>query len=384
MKIALLHSETRSYRVPLFNLLSENFDITFIFMYGANWSKQYPDSKKWKYKNMKQWKATGYSEDFSPGVILELLKPYDIIITSGLASFATHISFLIAKLTGKKIILWDETWEWPHTLAAKIAKPYAKFIVKHADACLAAGSKARDFYISLGANPEKVFIANNCAADMAKRGKKLMIDRLRKKYGVEGKKVILYLGRIIKYKGLDYLIKAFAKIEKRNNDSFLLIGGPDHGWEKHCKELAEKLKLKNYKFIGNIPHDSVQEHYLLAEVFVLPTRFLYEDNVVNESWGLTVNEAMSLGIPVIATTAVAAAYDMIENGISGYRVKEMQINALAEAIEKALANKPIGARKAFEKWNNYNKMFWAFKKAINLVKNRENLGFSSSSKTRGF
>ncbi len=369
LKIALLHSETRSYRVPLFELLNKLHDVTFYFMYGGGWSRQHPESRKWRYKDMKPVPMIGYSGDFSPGIIKELLQPYDIIITSGLASFATHISFPIAKLTGKKIILWDETWEWPRTLAAQIAKPYAKFIVEHADAYLAAGTKAKEFYISFGADPKKVFIANNCAADMAKRhANKKITENLRKKYKLAGKKVVLYLGRIIKYKGLDYLIRAFKEIEQKNPDAFLLIGGPDAGWEQHCKELAEKIGLKNYKFIGNVPHETVQEHYLLADVFVLPTRFLYEDNVVNESWGLTVNEAMSLSIPVVATTAVAAAYDMIENEVSGHIVKERDVNALARAIQKTLAKKPTGARKAFEKWNNYDKMFNAFNKAIELVK----------------
>ena len=59
--------------------------------------------------------------------------------------------------------------------------------------------------------------------------------------------------------------------------------------------------------------------------------------------------------------------DMIENGVSGYQVPQQNIPALAVAIEKSLANKPTGARKAFEHWNNYNTMFTAFKKAITLV-----------------
>ncbi|MBS3125169.1 glycosyltransferase family 4 protein [Candidatus Woesearchaeota archaeon] len=366
--IALLHSETRSYRVPLFERLNKFYNITFYFMYGGGWSKQHPESKKWKYHDMRPLPMVGYAGDFSPGIVTQLFKPYDVIITSGLASFATHISFIIAKLTGKKLILWDETWEWPRTLAARIAKPYAKFIVKHADACLAAGTKARDFYISFGADPQKIFIANNSAVDMAKRSiDEKYVQQLRKKYGLEGKQVITYIGRIIKFKGLDFLLKAFVEIEKKNPNAFLFIAGPDAGWEEHCKELARKLGLKNYIFAGNAPHEHVQEYYSLSDVFVLPSRFLYEDNIVNDSWGLMVNEALSLGIPVVGTTAVAAAYDMIENGVSGYQVPQQNIPALAVAIEKSLANKPTGARKAFEHWNNYNTMFTAFKKAITLV-----------------
>ena len=65
-------------------------------MYGGGWSKQHPESKKWKYHDMRPLPMVGYAGDFSPGIVTQLFKPYDVIITSGLASFATHISFIIA------------------------------------------------------------------------------------------------------------------------------------------------------------------------------------------------------------------------------------------------------------------------------------------------
>ena len=367
-KIALLHSETRDYRVPIFDRLNKKYDITFYFMYGAGWSRQYPESRKWKYKDLKRIPMIGYTSDFSPGIIPKLFKDYDIIITSGLSSFATHTAYLAAKLTGKKLILWDELWEWPSTLAAKLAKPYAKHIVKKADACIAAGTKAKEFYQSFGANPKKVFIANNCAVDMKGKENMKRVAQLRKQLKLEGKEVILYLGRIIKYKGLDYLIRAFKQIKNKN--AFLLIAGPDHGWENECKKLAKQLKIQNIAFIGPVPHKDVANYYKLSEVFVLPARFLYEDNVTNEAWGLAVNEALSLSTPVVTTTAVAAGYDMIQNGKSGYLVKERDINELQQAIEKTLKNKKMKAeaRKAFEQWNDYNKMLAGFKKAIEYVK----------------
>ncbi len=367
--IALIHSETRSYRVPLWERLNKAYNIHFYFMYGAGWSKHHPEHKHWKYTDMKRFPSIGYSSDFSPGIMREMLKGYDIVIASGLASFGTHATFPLLKLLGKKVILWDETWEWPRTTPAKIAKPYAKYIVKHSDALIAAGSKAKEFYESFGAQHKDIFIANNCAADLRPKVSKTKVEQLRKKYKLGGKQVILYLGRIIKYKGLDYLIKAFKDIERKNKNAFLLIAGPDAGWQEHCEDLAKESGLKNYKFIGEAPHADVQNYYALANVFVLPTRTLYEDNVVNESWGLSVNEAMSLGVPVVATTAVAAAYDMLD-GKTGIMVKEQDISALHKAIEKVLKTPPKKehVRKAFERWNNYDKMFTAFKKAIQHVK----------------
>ncbi|PIN75621.1 hypothetical protein COV18_02125 [Candidatus Woesearchaeota archaeon CG10_big_fil_rev_8_21_14_0_10_37_12] len=370
--IAIIHSETRSYRVPLFDKLSKAYNTVFYFTHGGGWSKQYPSSKEWRYCDLRSYNIIGYKGDFSPSIIKWLFKrKHDVIITSGLASFATHVSFLIAKITGKKLILWDETWEWPRTFGARIAKLYAKFIVKHADACIAAGSKAKEFYVSFGAKPKKVFIANNCAVDLLKKKTDSQkIAELKKKYNLKNKKIVLYLGRIIKYKGLDYLIRAFAKIEKSNPDAILIIGGPDCGWEAHCKKLAKNIGLKNYVFIGSVPHSEVKEHYLLADVFVLPSRTLYENNVVNESWGLAINEALSLGIPIVSTTAVAAGYDMIKNGKNGFLVKERDVSAISNAIQSTLKNNIFmrkEARKTFERWNDYDKMVKGFKDAIEYV-----------------
>jgi len=371
-KIALLHSETRSYRVPLFDLLSKNYDITFYFMYGAGWSKQYPESKHWKYKDMKRISMIGYGSDFSSGIIFELFKKYDIIITSGLASFATHASFLIAKITGKKLILWDETWDWPHTFWAKFAKPYAKCIVRHADACIAAGTRARDLYIQFGANPKKVFIAPNVALDFSKYPvRQDLLRKMKRDLGIENKKVILYLSRIVQYKGLDYLIKAFQIIEQKDPGAFLLVGG-DGAFRGFCEQLAKDLRIKNIRFLGEVPHDKVHYYYHLCDVFVLPSRHLYTQNECSESWGLVLNEVMSIGKPVVSTTAVAGAYDLIKNGKNGYLVREKNSDILAEKILIIFENNQISkvmsqnSKKIIRSFSP-NEQYKGFQEAITLV-----------------
>jgi len=376
-KILFIHRGLQDYRIGLFNKLGKRLGITIMFTFTDN-KKMYPHLfKRARFKSIivkEKRPFLGYTEGFSLDLVRQLFKRKDdIIISSDLTSFATHASFLIAKLTGKKFLIWDELWEWPTSFSAKLAKPYAKLIAKHADACILAGSKAKEFYQNMGAKRNKLFIANNCAADMKPRVNKKHVEQLRRKYGLKNKRVILYLGRIIKYKGLDYLIRAFKKIEAKNPNTFLLIAGPDAGWESHCKKLAKELNITNIKFIGPAPHKEVSDYYSLSDVFVLPARFLYDDNVTNEAWGLAINETMSLSIPVVSTTAAAAAHDMITNGKNGYMVKERSVSQLTDAIQKTLRkSKQMGknARKTFEQWNDYDKQYQGFENALNYVNKR--------------
>ncbi|MBS3147278.1 glycosyltransferase family 4 protein [Candidatus Woesearchaeota archaeon] len=375
-KVCFIHRGLQDYRLELFNKLHDKLKAHIILTWGEN-KKKMPDLfEKARFKStvVKEIRPfLAYSEGFSLELITHLWKKrYDVIITSDLTSFATHISFLIAKLTGAKFLIWDELWEWPRTLGAKIAWPYCKLIARHCDGYLMAGTKAAEFYISIGAKKEKVFIANDSAVDMKGKANPGRVQELRAKHNLEGKKVALYLSRIIKYKGLDYLIKAFKEVEQKEPNSFLLIAGPDvGGFEEHCKKLAKQIGLQNYAFIGRVPHEDVANYYSLCDVFVLPSRFLYEDNVTNEAWGLVVNEVMSTSKPVISTTAVASAFDLIENGVNGYRVKEQSSKELADAILKTLPkSEELGnaARKRFEEWNNYTKQTRAFVAAIQKAK----------------
>ena len=330
--------------------------------------------KKWKIKIIEDRPMIGYQR-FSPGIFKELNK-YDIIIASDSTSFPAHAAFLWGKLVlRKKLILWNELWTYPRILTTKLIKPLICKMTKKADACIAAGTKARDLYREFGADPHKITIAPNCAVEFDESYKDHKhVEDLREKFGLKGKKVFLYIGRILPYKGLDNLIKAFSAIEQKYPQAFLLIGGPsEDGFEDECKQLAKKLGVKNIKFIGPVPHEDVANHYLLCDIFVLPTRFLWSSAVPSEAWGLTINEVMSLGRPVITTTAVAAGYDMIEQGKNGYIVKEGDVKALAKVMNDFLSNekksKQMGteAKKTVNINFNYDKTAEGFHEAIRIA-----------------
>jgi len=370
-KIVFVHAGMRAYRNKLFNLLSKNLNLKYLFYVGKKQASKYKkewekDSKKWDYKIMFPIKNLGYTY-ITPQLFWEV-NGYDTVVTSDLSSFATHLTFLRTRFSRKKFVVWGENWEWPEFFAARVIMPYVRLILRRCDSCIVAGSKAKEFFVENGANPDKVFIAPNCGEKIDKSN----IDRkfqknLKSKIGK--RKVVLYLSRIVPYKGLDYLIKAFAKLNRK--DLFLLIGGPgEPEYEKKCRELAKKLNIKNISFEGRIPHNKIANYYDLCDVFVLPSTFRKQDPVSSEAWGLVVNELLPFNKAIVSTTAVAAAFDLIENGKNGFRVKEKSVNELSKAISKALKLKKSTISKVNkEKMNEftYEKQFLGFKVGIDYA-----------------
>lgn len=368
-KIFYIHNFFIDFRNPLFEKLNEKFDLTMLMtretlvtdenMYQINYRKR-PENVKYK--------IFSHSSFFSKyslawGVIPYLLfKDYDLVISTDPHVSETWLSFLISKLRRKKFVIWTETFEWKRAPRAKLAEPLVKLICRHADACVAVGKKSKEYFIKKGASPNKVFITPDTAQSYE------IIKRVNDS-DLKNKKIILYLSRIVPYKGLDILIKAFAKLEKEIKDSFLLIAGKG-SFEQEAKNLAKSLNIKNIKFLGPVDKEHIGFYYSICDVFVLPSTFRDYDA---ECWGLVLNEAMAFGKPVVSTDAVGGAYDLINNGINGFMVKHGNVEELYSALKKILTDdklrKKMGeeSKKLIKTKFNYNNMSKGFEKAINYA-----------------
>jgi len=364
LKVAFIHPEIRTYRVGVLNRLAEEYSFSFLIAYDKSEVSSYPDHKRWNV-SLFSWfvRFLGTNRTFPPGVFLKILRgDYDVVIASDSTTVETILAFLAARLSGKKFILWNELWDYPVLLRFRLMKPFLMFMTRNADALIAAGSKARELYLAWGASKKKIFIAPNCALDYAPAE----VEDVRGKLGLAGKKVVLYLGRLVQYKGLDVLLQAFAELEKTMDDLSLVVGGTGP-FEAECKELARKLGVRNVSFVGYVR--DVASYYRMCDVFVLPARFV-RDSVPSEAWGLVLNEVMSVGKPVVATDAVAGAFDLVEDGKNGFIVENRNVEALRAALEKILADdrlmQSMGERSRriiCEKFT-YDKMFTGFTEAI--------------------
>lgn len=138
--------------------------------------------------------------------------------------------------------------------------------------------------------------------------------------------IILFTGRMIALKGLDVLIDSFAEIVQ-DLDAHLVLAGAGN-FEPWKRRLSRKnIPNSKYTFLGKVPYHEMPFLYPLASVFVLPS--------YSESFPLTILEAMSAGIPVIATN-VGGLPEMIENGVNGFLINPGDSSALSQKISEVL------------------------------------------------
>ncbi|MFC1989489.1 glycosyltransferase [Chloroflexota bacterium] len=151
----------------------------------------------------------------------------------------------------------------------------------------------------------------------------------RRKYNLDNdQRIILYLGRIHKVKGLDLLIKAFVSVAKTLNDAKLVIAGPDDGHLGVLKGLVKELRIEGkVLFTGPLYEREKLEAYVDCDVYVLPS--------VYEIFGITVLEAYACGTPVIVTDRCGIA-DVV-NAQAGL-VVEYDKDQLRDAILHMLSN----------------------------------------------
>lgn len=180
---------------------------------------------------------------------------------------------------------------------------------------------------------------------------------------------ILYTGRLDSGKGLIDLITAADIVCKEyNHVNFYIVGnGP---LENYLKKMVKKLNLaKNFNFVGFVSNFEIIKYYHQATIYVFPS--------YHEGFPTTLLEAMSCGLPVVATK-VEGNMDLIINNKNGLLVPPKCPKKLAEAIiklinDRSLQNKlGLNARKYIESNYDWDVITDKFLKIYNLIRDQNN------------
>jgi len=153
--------------------------------------------------------------------------------------------------------------------------------------------------------------------------------------GLEGRPLLLYVGRIAPIKGLETLLDAVALLSARGvGVRLLVVGGeadePVDGHESALRRRLEALGLDDaVRFVGPQPQPALRDFYVAADAVVLPSYY--------ESFGMVALEAMACGTPVIASR-VGGLTTTVRDGVTGFLVPEGNVAALADSIERLLAD----------------------------------------------
>jgi glycosyltransferase involved in cell wall biosynthesis len=345
VRIALLTEIPAPYRIPLFNALgtTEGVELEVLFLAERDPRRQYPVYEHEFRFDRRVLSGTGALARgrwvvLSRGTHRELDRfDPDVVLLGGWNQPAFWTGLRWARRHGRPVVLWVESTLHDERSGSLVLERLKRRAVAAAAGFLVPGRAAREYVQSLGVSPERIVIAPN-AVDLSI-------------FSVEADRnghhdcTFLYVGRLAPEKGLDVLLRAFRDVPA---GSLLLAGsGPQ---EEELRALADD----RVEFLGQVARENLPALYAQADCLVLPSR--------SEPWGMVLNEAAAAGLPLVATDAAGGAYDLIEDGVNGYRVPVEDEAALTEALRKVAADAAwrVGAgQRSRELTAGYTGEIWA-------------------------
>lgn len=179
----------------------------------------------------------------------------------------------------------------------------------------------------------------------------------------DGRHRILFVNRVSPEKGVHVLLEAIAIVQHTRSDFIVdIIGGQgacpkpyiidvtddpivkrlsrfyggrrEEVYFRVLQEQVQRLGLKNHvRFLGEVPHSTIHQEYINSDILI-------SSSVWNEPFGMSLIEAMSCGVPVIATRS-GAMPEIVEDGVTGLIVERDNPEDLAQAILRLLGDKEL-------------------------------------------
>ena len=361
-KITIFHQIIAPYRIDFFNELSHNYDCS-IHLFWRNLKNQ-----KFEYKNILA--QLHFRPDFIVKEELGLIKwmksiwktisdekPQIVIVGEyGISTFLTVIHRFFTKSNYKIVNICDDSYNMVsednyftlrHKYAQKLAVPYMDEIVN-------VEPRTAEWYQDK--YKKGVFFPIICDDKIAaiRQNKVLPIsEEYVKKYSLEGKKVLLFVGRLVALKNIAFAIDGFVKASVP--DSVFVIVGDGEEME-NLKKMSENCQ--NIIFTGRLEGDNLYAWYNIASVLTLPS--------YQEAFGAVTNEALVAGCNALVSKD-AGSNCLIDNGENGYIIDPNDmcdyISKLVMTINGTLpVNLPLTVRKSL--------MPKSFADYFSVVKNR--------------
>lgn len=229
------------------------------------------------------------------------------------------IVVLLARLFGKKTILHMHGGEFSAFYEKwNLLKPYMRYIIRSNEIVICLSRQWFEYYKNF-LPAERLRIVNNPVPTIESDNTKKLTGSIN----------FLFLGLIIERKGIYDLLKAIASLDAALRNKVKLDIGGDGEKDKLLRMISNLQLQDNVRFRGWVNGELKKELFSNADVYILPSYV--------EGLPVSVLEAMSYGLPVIATN-VGGIPEIVKNGENGYLLTPQDENAIAAAITKIIEN----------------------------------------------
>src|SRR3990170_8340904 len=155
---------------------------------------------------------------------------------------------------------------------------------------------------------------------------------VKRRLRVGNRQLVLFVGRLIPRKGLNYLLEAAKRIVKEQRETLFVIVGNGPLRNRLVSDVENAGLAGNFAFLGDVSDEELPKIYRCADLFVLPS--------IQEGQGIALLEAQASAKPVVAFN-VSGVAEAVRNGETGLLVKAAGSGELAEAILRLLSDKSL-------------------------------------------
>lgn len=302
------------YRVPVYEALAEELDLTLLVSGGhanrASW-KKYEEGEApyrvvidhsitipWTKRNKLGARDQRYFQ-IQLDLLKQLRKARPDFVLSIEMGVRSALCMVYAKFARKPFWIW-----WGGTPHSERDVGFAKKVIRKCFVLAGArfvsyGKTSTDYLLQLGVKPDRICQIQNCVSPGV-----FTLDGPKTDLGFDGP-VLLYVGRLVRLKGIDLLLRACAAIRKEGTEFRLVLAG-DGPERENLQLLAKESGLDDLVFLNEVPIEEMPALYRRADLMVLPT--------LDDVWGLVVNEAIFTGTPVIASKFAGCAEELLPPG----------------------------------------------------------------------
>ena len=167
------------------------------------------------------------------------------------------------------------------------------------------------------------------------------IERLKSKYDIQSKFVLLFVGRLAEKKGVSYLIEAMPQIVSQNRDVVLMVGG-DGPLRKELEQTTRELGLQEVvRFVGYLAGEKKTDCFSLCDSLIVPS--IVAESGDTEGLPVVVLEGFAAGKPVIASD-VGGIRDVVRDGWNGFLIKQKNPDQIATRVLEVLSDEELRAK----------------------------------------
>lgn len=349
-RLVLITEIISPYRIPVFNELAKRSEVDLHVIFLAE-----------NDPGLRQWQVYKDEIEFSCEVLpswRRRIGKYNLLVNRDLASALKRISpdallcggynypaswqaAYWARARQIPFLLWTEST----SLDSRNHYPFVEFLKSRflalCQGFVVPGISSANYLQHLGVSRDCIFTAPNAIDNQ--RFSRLAAQSRRNHLSLRAQlslpaRYFLFVGRLVKAKGVFEILEAYSMLapEIRKEVGLVLVG--DGADKKELMRRSSSITPGFISFPGFVHRDALPSYYALADALLFPTH--------SDTWGFVVNEAMSCGLPVIASRVAGCTLDLVQDAWNGLVVEPRDSTQLASAMSKLAADSSLRAQMA--------------------------------------